>query len=438
MLPFAVQRWGSPPAEVGLYVGLVASSFFLAQSLAFPFWSWLGDRIGRRPCLIYGTLGTALSMTLFAGADSIPRAMCARALTGALSGNVAITKTYLGEITDGSNAALGFSYISFSWAAGSIFAPMVGGYFSDLEFVRSLLGDIALLRSHPYALPSLFSAAFALLAFLVALLVMPESAVWLRARAERQTAAAPAARSEDDVEMVQLVRDGGGVEGSGEGAHAQPERPGLAGDVVVDTTGGEGGGGSSQGGSGAGRVDSRGECGDVAGGDGGGLAGVLRNRVVMATIGLYALLSATQILFDELLSVFAETSIEQGGLGLRSSEIGRILLFQGISQIACQLTFVPGLISARGPLPCFRHTMWPLVPLVAFPALSRLARTPDLLWPVLAIAVAVKAVLMWVMGNGPSPRRLSIATVVGDAPSAAATLTPRCPPHPPTPPAQDD
>ena len=52
LLPFAVQRWGFPPEEVGLGVGILASSFFIAQSIAFPIWGALGDRFGRRPCMI--------------------------------------------------------------------------------------------------------------------------------------------------------------------------------------------------------------------------------------------------------------------------------------------------------------------------------------------------------------------------------------------------
>jgi MFS family permease len=51
-----------------------------------PLWSRLSDRIGRKKVLLGGLFGTGLSMLLFGFAQSLPVAMFARALGGALNG----------------------------------------------------------------------------------------------------------------------------------------------------------------------------------------------------------------------------------------------------------------------------------------------------------------------------------------------------------------
>jgi hypothetical protein len=45
-------------------------------------------------------------------------AMFGRVLSGLLSGNLGVLKSFLGEITDESNRGAAFSYLSLSWAIG--------------------------------------------------------------------------------------------------------------------------------------------------------------------------------------------------------------------------------------------------------------------------------------------------------------------------------
>jgi MFS family permease len=57
-------------ADVAFYLGLITTSFLATQTLTNPFWGWTSDRIGRKPVVLIGTLGTLLGFLLFGFAES--------------------------------------------------------------------------------------------------------------------------------------------------------------------------------------------------------------------------------------------------------------------------------------------------------------------------------------------------------------------------------
>lgn len=72
--------------QIALYAGMVTSAFAFAEFSTGVVWGRLSDKIGRKPVLIGGLVGTALSMILFGFAKSLPVALLARALGGLLNG----------------------------------------------------------------------------------------------------------------------------------------------------------------------------------------------------------------------------------------------------------------------------------------------------------------------------------------------------------------
>jgi MFS family permease len=74
------------PKKIAIYAGMVTSAFAFAECCAGVIWGRLSDRIGRKPVLISGLAGTALSMLLFGFATNLPMALLARALGGGLNG----------------------------------------------------------------------------------------------------------------------------------------------------------------------------------------------------------------------------------------------------------------------------------------------------------------------------------------------------------------
>ena len=67
ILPFYATNFGASAAVVGLLI----SSFSIAQLLVAPVWGRFSDRYGRRPAILAGLLVTAVAYVLFGFAGSV-------------------------------------------------------------------------------------------------------------------------------------------------------------------------------------------------------------------------------------------------------------------------------------------------------------------------------------------------------------------------------
>lgn len=70
-------------------------------------WGRLSDRIGRKPVILFGIFGMAMSSALFGLSTTYVGLIISRALAGGLSGNIGVMKSAIGEITDSTNIAEG-------------------------------------------------------------------------------------------------------------------------------------------------------------------------------------------------------------------------------------------------------------------------------------------------------------------------------------------
>jgi len=62
------------------------------------YWGSLSDRIGRKPVLLVGCVGTMFSMIMVGVAPNIWVALLGRAIGGLLNGNIAVIQTMVGEL----------------------------------------------------------------------------------------------------------------------------------------------------------------------------------------------------------------------------------------------------------------------------------------------------------------------------------------------------
>ena len=92
---------------------------YIIQFITILQWARASDRFGRKPILLNGLIGTSLSSLCIGFSSSFPMLVFSRCLAGALNGNVAIYKATIGEMTDKTNSARAFSFISLTWSSGS-------------------------------------------------------------------------------------------------------------------------------------------------------------------------------------------------------------------------------------------------------------------------------------------------------------------------------
>ena len=151
--------------QVGMYVGLIASSFAAAQFVTNFFWGWLSDRVGRKPVILTGTLLSAACFLAFGFCKTLWQAILVQTLLGLVNGNQGVFSTCLGEITDQSNQARAFKYLPAIYGAGAITGPAVGG----------LLVDKSDMSKYPFLGPNLFAAGALLVEFVLTLFFLEET-----------------------------------------------------------------------------------------------------------------------------------------------------------------------------------------------------------------------------------------------------------------------
>jgi MFS family permease len=156
--------------QAGLYVGLIASCFALAQFTTNFFWGWLSDKIGRKPVVLTGTVLTAACFVAFGFCRTLWQAVLVQILMGLANGNQGIISTCLGEITDRSNQSKAFTYLPVVYGIGAITGPAVGGLlvFEDNPFTGRP-------NPFPYVFPNLFSAAILVIDLVITTLLLEES-----------------------------------------------------------------------------------------------------------------------------------------------------------------------------------------------------------------------------------------------------------------------
>jgi MFS transporter, DHA1 family, tetracycline resistance protein len=155
LLPYYAERFGAS----GLTVGLLTTSFSLAQFLFAPLWGRLSDRIGRRPVLLGSLILTGVSYLVFAVATSLPMLFVSRIFAGIAGATLSTAQAYIADTTTPENRTRGMGLIGAAFGMGFIFGPAMGGVLSRWGF----------------SVPAYAAAGLAAAAFLFALVRLPES-----------------------------------------------------------------------------------------------------------------------------------------------------------------------------------------------------------------------------------------------------------------------
>ncbi len=84
--------------DASFYSGLLVSAYAVAETITAMGWGILSDRFGRKPIVLFGLGGVALSCLIIGLAESYWMVLAARFIGGALNGNVSVMQTMVAEI----------------------------------------------------------------------------------------------------------------------------------------------------------------------------------------------------------------------------------------------------------------------------------------------------------------------------------------------------
>ena len=159
VMPVLVGQFTGSQAEQAFWFGAVTFTFSVANFFASPVLGALSDRFGRRPVLLLGFCGLAISFFVTAVVTQLWLLVAIRLISGALMANAAIANAYVADITPPEQRAQRFGQLGAMLGLGFILGPAIGG----------LLGNIDV------RLPFFAAGSCALVNLLYGVLVLPES-----------------------------------------------------------------------------------------------------------------------------------------------------------------------------------------------------------------------------------------------------------------------
>ncbi|GAB1519008.1 hypothetical protein RhiTH_002073 [Rhizoctonia solani] len=162
------------PERVGFYSGLVESIFSLMGFIMILPCGYLSDRFGRKPVILLGFAGLAVSMTSFGLSKTLAGMIASRCIGGGLGASWAAIKVMTGEMTDRSNQDLAFSLLQMTYRLGQIAGLPLGGLLAHPE-QRFSWFRTAFWAEYPYLLPCLVGSAFAIFSVIPGFIYIEET-----------------------------------------------------------------------------------------------------------------------------------------------------------------------------------------------------------------------------------------------------------------------
>lgn len=160
IFPFLSLELGATPTATTIAMG----AYSLGQLIASPLWGRLSDRIGRKPILIIGLIGGAVSYLWIAHAHTIYDLGAARLFGGLMAGNVGAAFAAAADLADDKTRARNMGMLGAAVGLGFIGGPALGAL---------LIGSAP--ERESFVLVCYISAALAGLAALAAFVLFRES-----------------------------------------------------------------------------------------------------------------------------------------------------------------------------------------------------------------------------------------------------------------------
>lgn len=130
LLPYLAQHYGAN----GLTVGLILTTSALASTIAAPFWGSVSDRIGRKRIVLISQCVSLGGYIALATAKSLTMLFVARAIAGIGGGNLAVTQSYIADVTDERHRDRAYALFGVLFGIGIVLGPVLGGFLIRFGF----------------------------------------------------------------------------------------------------------------------------------------------------------------------------------------------------------------------------------------------------------------------------------------------------------------
>lgn len=149
VLPPLVGTFTGNQAEHAFWYGVVTFAFGFANFFGSPVLGALSDRYGRRPVLLMGFTGLALSFLVTGLATALWMLVAVRLVSGALQANAAVAQAYVADISSPEERAKRFGMLGAMFGMGFVLGPVMGGLLGaiDLHLPFYVAGGLAVVNA---------------------------------------------------------------------------------------------------------------------------------------------------------------------------------------------------------------------------------------------------------------------------------------------------
>ncbi|MCG7383084.1 MFS transporter [Paenibacillus sp. ACRRY] len=175
IMPPLIRELGMKESHSGLIISLGS----IAMAVMGPVWGRFSDVRGRKPIILIGFIGMSVSCALFAlalygglnawigGGILLTLLIVTRSLIGMfIPAVLSSSQAYMGDVTEGEDRGSGMAIISAANGLGLVFGPAIAGAFTIIGLLW----------------PLYFGIVIAIIAFIVALVLIPAAKPVLQAR----------------------------------------------------------------------------------------------------------------------------------------------------------------------------------------------------------------------------------------------------------------
>jgi MFS family permease len=181
LVMFLIDDGSVDEENVGLYAGILTSSFMIGRALTAIHWGAMADTYGRKFVLLVTLTTSVVGSIAFGLSTTFYSALAVRFTMGLFNGTMVVVRTMISELaggdkeTESKGVALLFSMIGYSM----LVSPAVGGLLSEplTQYPDStffpMFGD--LLSAFPFLIPNILAAVLSIVSLLLTIFGLEET-----------------------------------------------------------------------------------------------------------------------------------------------------------------------------------------------------------------------------------------------------------------------